>query len=361
MEILIGLGYIIILIIIFYFLAKICDRYFVKSLDIISNRLNLSEDVAGATLMAMGSSAPEFFTSMIAVFSTSEEVGAGTIVGSAIFNVLVIVGASAMVSTAFLQWKPIIRDLGVYVVAILLLLLTFFDGKIELWEAGLYVLFYGIYLLILAKWKKALNNKEKAEIEKKKEELKKLEENEEPEKESTNPIVKTLDQTLDKIFPDLDKKPELYWLTFTLSITLIGVLSFFMVETAVEFSHLIGIPAVIISLTVLAAGTSVPDLLSSIIVAKKGRGDMAVSNAVGSNNFDIMIGLGLPWLLYILFSGNSVSVGTENLTSSILLLFFTVISLLTLLILQKFKIGKPAGALLVGLYLIYVVYSLISY
>ncbi len=67
----------------------------------------------------------------------------------------------------------------------------------------------------------------------------------------------------------------------------------------------------IIALTILAGGTSIPDLLSSLIVAKKGKADMAVSNAVGSNIFDILICLGLPWMVYILRTGQSVQVGTE--------------------------------------------------
>ncbi len=101
--------YVLILIFVFYLLAKICDEYFVSSLDIIAKKWKLSEDVAGATLMAVGSSAPEFFTALIAVMKVgSEQVGAGTIVGSAIFNILVIVGASAVVATSFLSWKPVI-------------------------------------------------------------------------------------------------------------------------------------------------------------------------------------------------------------------------------------------------------------
>jgi len=84
---------------------------------------------------------------------------------------------------------------------------------------------------------------------------------------------------------------------------------------------------------------------------------MAVSNAVGSNVFDILIGLGFPWFLYVVVTGGSVLVGTENLFSSILLLFFTVVTLLFLLITQKFKMGFRSGYFLVGLYVLYVCYS----
>lgn len=352
--------YILGLIFIFYLLAKICDQYFVNSLDIISKRLRLSEDVAGATFMAMGSSAPEFFTALFAIFKVgSEQVGAGTIVGSAIFNILVIVGASAAVATAYLSWKPVIRDLLFYSLAIIVLLITFRDGTITLFEAGIYLLFYAGYLLLLINWKRIVGTSEK------KDELHDVHEALEEEeidiiKKNTifSPIVSTIDNTLAAIFPNLKKNPGSYIKVFITSIVSISFLSWVLVELAVLISHELGIPEVIIALTVLAGGTSIPDLLSSVIVAKQGRGDMAVSNAVGSNIFDIFICLGLPWFFYILFTGRGMAVSTENLISSIFLLFFTVISLLFLLLLRKFRISQRAGVALIFLYVCFLVYSI---
>ncbi|CAH2253158.1 sodium potassium calcium exchanger 3-like [Pelobates cultripes] len=80
----------------FYALAIVCDDFFVPSLEKISERLQLSEDVAGATFMAAGSSAPELFTSVIGVFITKGDVGVGTIVGSAVFNILCIIGVCGL-------------------------------------------------------------------------------------------------------------------------------------------------------------------------------------------------------------------------------------------------------------------------
>ena len=96
----------------FYLLAEVCEKYFVESLEKISIQLNLSRDAAGATLMAVGSSAPELFVSLMALFKPGEEaMGAGTIVGSAIFNILVIIGASVAVRKATVLWQPVIRDM----------------------------------------------------------------------------------------------------------------------------------------------------------------------------------------------------------------------------------------------------------
>lgn len=350
------------LVLIFYLLAKICDQYFVKSLDIISKRLRLPDDVAGATFMAMGTSAPEFFTATIALTKIgSENIGAGTIIGSAIFNILVIVGASAVVSTAFLKWKPVIRDMGFYVIAILVLLFTFRDGAITLIEAITYLGFYGIYIVILSQWGKFFPEKVKShKIERVVEGMKNEDEYLSHKKSLWARTVLLIDKTLSLIFPNLDRNPQLFWLTFVISIGLIIGLSWALVELAILFAHSVGIPEVIIALTILAAGTSVPDLLASLIVAKQKRGDMAVSNAVGSNTFDILICLGLPWLVYILFTGKSVTVATENLNSSILLLLFTVIAIIFVLIVQKFKIGRRAGYLLILIYIGYLIYAILS-
>ncbi len=354
--------YLIILVAVFYLLAKICDEYFVKSLDIFAKKLKLSEDVAGATFMAIGSSAPEFFTALIAIMKVgSEQLGAGTIVGSAIFNILVIVGASAVVATSFLSWKPVIRDMLFYIAAIIVLLLTFGDGKITFFEALIYLAAYAVYIILLANWRKWSGIREKDDVMEIVSDEMKDEENHMKKKRGLFAALERMTSfVLSKIFPDINQYPQKYVSVFIISIISIIVLSWVLVEVAVLLAHELGIPEVIIALTILAGGTSIPDLLSSLIVAKQGRGDMAVSNAVGSNIFDIFICLGLPWMIYILFTGNAMTVSTENLMSSIFLLFFTVISLMFLLIWQKFKIGPKAGYILLffyGGYLLYSVYA----
>jgi len=88
-----------------------------------------------------------------------------------------------------------------------------------------------------------------------------------------------------------------YLVTFFMSIVWIAVYAFFMVWIAIIFGDNLGIPQSVMGLTVLAMGTSVPDMISSVIVTLHGEGDMAVSSSIGSNIFDIGLGLPLPWLL----------------------------------------------------------------
>ena len=125
--------------------------------------LYFPSDVAGATLLAMGSSAPELFASTIAIFGlagASADVGSGTIVGSAIFNILIIIGVSALFKSVILQWKPVIRDLSFYVLTILLLLFAFRDGTITLIEAIMFVGLYAIYIYATINWKKWFDYKD---------------------------------------------------------------------------------------------------------------------------------------------------------------------------------------------------------
>ncbi|MCF7812752.1 calcium/sodium antiporter [Candidatus Gracilibacteria bacterium] len=340
------------LLLIFYWLAKICDEYFVGSLEIITQKLKISEDVAGASFMAVGSSAPELFTAIIALTKVgSENIGAGTIVGSAIFNVLVIIGASALVHKTLLNWRTIIRDVGFYMITLTLLLFTFWDGEITRNEAFWYLALYALYIFVLSQWKKWIPahfqvSQTRINAAEKKKSIAEY-------WAGLRWIEKGTNFLFSHLIPDPDKKRHLYGITFTISVVLIAILSWAMIELAVFLAHNFGIPQGIIALTVLAAGTSIPDLLSSIIASKRGAGDMAVSNALGSNTFDILIGLGLPWLIYIFWKGGTVDVGTENLFSSAILLFATVILFAAIAIGKRFQISKPEGIFLILIYIFY--------
>lgn len=344
---------VIILLISFYLLAIICDRYFVNSLDSIADKLHMNSDMAGATLMAIGTSAPELFISFISLFQPgNESIGAGTIVGSAIFNIFVIIGASALVKKAFIAWQPIVRDILFYSLSIIILIFSFKDGVITLFEASIFVILYVIYIFAVMKWRKILPYKEES-----KDIIDDLNEGIEKEiKKKT--IFRTLVYFIEKILDFIFPKLEHYILVFIISILMIAGLSWVLVESSVILAVALNIPSVIIGLTVLAIGTSIPDLMSSVIVAKQGRGGMAISNAIGSNIFDILIGLGLPWLFILIFTNKGITVVTDNLNISIILLFGTVVAILFLLIIKKWRIGKFSGYTMIILYIIYLIWAI---
>ena len=340
-------GSIIALIISFYLLSEISDRYFVVSLDKISERLNMSHDMAGATLMAIGSSAPELFVAIIAIFKPGGhgEIGIGTIVGSALFNLLVITGAVAMVRKTTLAWQPVVRDLVFYVISIVALFYVLNNGYVTIIEASGFIVLYIIYVWAVINWRKWFNYKvEKEEVEEEEEEI----------KEGWMKIFLPFDWLLKVIFP----KPKYYFTVFFISIAFIGALCLVLVESAIIISHILEVPEVVIALTVLAVGTSVPDMMSSVIVAKQGRGGMAVSNGIGSNIFDILIGLGLPWLIKSYLVDSDIVTNTEGLGISMVLLFVSVLVLLFALMIRRWRLTQGFGIVLISLYIIYVVYEI---
>eukprot|EP00815_Leptocylindrus_aporus_P009211 CAMPEP_0116063502 /NCGR_PEP_ID=MMETSP0322-20121206/8465_1 /TAXON_ID=163516 /ORGANISM="Leptocylindrus danicus var. apora, Strain B651" /LENGTH=633 /DNA_ID=CAMNT_0003549157 /DNA_START=47 /DNA_END=1945 /DNA_ORIENTATION=+ len=123
------------------------------------------------------------------------------------------------------------------------------------------------------------------------------------------------------------------YISFILSILWIGVFSFFMVRATEVIGATLGIPSVVMGLTFLAAGTSVPDLLSSVIVAKMGEGDMAVSSSIGSNIFDILVGLPIPWIAFTAWPNdkNIVEIGSDGISLSIVILLGMLVSIITII------------------------------
>ncbi|GMH88344.1 hypothetical protein TrST_g13962 [Triparma strigata] len=559
----------------FIALAIVCDEFFVPALEVISTKWKLSNDIAGATLMAAGGSAPELFTALTGTFEESA-VGFGTVVGSAVFNVMFVIGVCAVASSTPLEltWWPLARDCSYYAICLYILSVFMGDGEVYWYEALCLLGLYGGYVTIMAfnvqlhrfvlerilkmdsvtvemalaeeseddvsllkptgfraglysfmtgkgslaetagtaivtqitgdvneTFKKIDTNgngmievseignllKEVSGAKVSPEEVRKVMEQIDKEKrgeidlatftqwylsseqriesdvkqafdsfdsDSSGTLTKdevrsalkelngsavdasdveaairamsrgsihqnlenntvTFDQfkrfymdsdlaqrrmsvmeeqgataegikfsipsegdlgakvmfliTLPLIIfmypiPDVripGKDKYCYW-SFFLSISYIGVFSFYMVKWATVVGDTFHIPPVVMGLTFLAAGTSVPDLLSSVIVAKQGHGDMAVSSSIGSNIFDILVGLPFPWLLYTLYhSGDKhqnypVTVGAENLQISLFILIGMLMIVIGTIALFKWRMRKEMGYFYFCMYFIYV-------
>ncbi len=419
------------------------DDYFVPALERIVDDFSISEDVAGATFMAAGSSAPELFTSMISTLTEGDDLGIGTIVGSAVFNICVIIAVSAMFAPyqIRLDFRPLLRDSFFYIVSVgLMLVFVLFSssGKALWWEGLILLAAYVAYVLFMKfgnkPYMKLLEKKplkditmfdslengtfsgqttdsssaEDPDVEKVKDDdqlealdvvafqadmsLEEIVEDEKPENVKRFlevPLPSTVSEWIMFPFffpwrllfiwtvPDCSgnyypaewnfkvfgKTPPKWIGTFTISILWVMGISYIMVEAARIAGCFIGIPSAVMGLTFLAAGTSVPDALASISVVKKGRGDMAVSNAIGSNVFDVLIGLGLPWFVGGLIKSTGVDVTVKPLSSVVIpiaVLFAIIILLLLILPLFKWKLGKPLGWFLLAVYAAFVTYSLLN-
>ncbi|CAB1338881.1 unnamed protein product, partial [Coregonus sp. 'balchen'] len=147
-------------------------------------------------------------------------------------------------------------------------------------------------------------------------------------------------------------------LTFIGSITWIAVFSYLMVWWAHQVGETIGISEEIMGLTILAAGTSIPDLITSVIVARKGLGDMAVSSSVGSNIFDITMGLPVPWLIFSAMQGGvPVAVNSNGLFCAIVLLFIMLLFVIISIAACRWKMSRVLGLTMFMLYFVFLVLS----
>ncbi|XP_059861735.1 sodium/potassium/calcium exchanger 1 isoform X6 [Delphinus delphis] len=605
---------------VFVALAIVCDEYFVPALGVITDKLQISEDVAGATFMAAGGSAPELFTSLIGIFISHSNVGIGTIVGSAVFNILFVIGTCALFSREILNltWWPLFRDITFYILDLMMLILFFLDSLIVWWESLLLLLAYALYVFTM-KWNKQLElwvkkqlsrrpvpkvmalgdlsklasmltqgsslaslhnstirstiyqlifrsldtlgearpskdkeeeslNQEakakpqaKAESKPEEEEPAKLpevtvtpapapdvkgdqeedpgsqgdvaeaestgertdnevktpgegengeqsggeaqpegegeekgenesegdiqaerkgenesegdihaerkgddegegegeiqagedgemkgdegetgeqelnaenqdeakedekridgeeegdggesedeeeeeeegeeeeEEEEQEEEEEEEPLSLEWPETRQKqaiylfllpiVFPLWLTVPDVrrlearkfFVITFLGSIMWIAMFSYLMVWWAHQVGETIGISEEIMGLTILAAGTSIPDLITSVIVARKGLGDMAVSSSVGSNIFDITVGLPLPWMLFSFINGlQPVPVSSNGLFCAIVLLFLMLLFVISSIALCKWRMNKILGFTMFLLYFVFLIIS----
>ncbi|PAA73300.1 hypothetical protein BOX15_Mlig017989g1 [Macrostomum lignano] len=149
--------YIFLTIVTFIAVAIVCDDFFVPSLEVISEKLKLSEDVAGATFMAAGSSAPELFSSMSAVAMDSDA-GVGTIAGSAVFNILIIVSFSAAFTGKVLKldWRPLARDSFWYLTSVIYFIFMVMDSLTQIWEAVILLILYAMYIVTMVFNKKLM-------------------------------------------------------------------------------------------------------------------------------------------------------------------------------------------------------------
>ena len=374
-------------------LAIVCDEYFVPALERMSDVLGLSPDVAGATFMSAGSSAPELSTAVIGVFVAKDDIGVSGVVGSAVFNITLVIGVCALCArhSITLNWYSMCRDCFCYLIAVIVLIATIANRVITWYEATLFISLYVLYCVFMAfnpaieawatkslpvpdSWKSGGKEGENQEMETMEDGTKVAEGEEENKEEWKDPLIKplALDDGQWAVFswyvtlpfnylcvytiPNCNKpdKQNMYVPAFLISIVWICLYSYVMVWMITVIGFTLGIPDNVMGLTFIAAGVSVPDALGGISVVKDGHGDMAVSNAIGSNVFDILMCLGLPWFIktVILEPGTVVEVQHKGILYSTLTLFSTIVFLIGTSHANNFKMDKSFGIKLIIWYFI---------
>mmetsp|Transcript_45724 Transcript_45724/g.109573 ORF Transcript_45724/g.109573 Transcript_45724/m.109573 type:complete len:186 (-) Transcript_45724:28-585(-) len=161
--------------------------------------------------------------------------------------------------------------------------------------------------------------------------------------------------------PGMGGKVRWAIIEFMLSLVWIAGFSKALYECTIVCSNTVGIPPPVAGVTIIAAGTSVPDLLSSYIVARQGEGDMAVSSSIGSNIFDITVGLPIPWMLFSMVNnGESVVVRTRSIGFQVIILMVMLTSVVLSVMAMKWKMNKALGAVMFVLYFVFIALSLLQ-
>ena len=410
-------------------LMIVCDNFFGPALDVMVDKWSIDDDVAGATFMAAGGSAPELATSFMGRFVSKSDVGFGTIVGSAVFNVLFVIGLCALVvpgGEVPLTWWPLFRDCSYYIVGLAVLaVLVKGANSMNLWEAIVLFAMYIGYVTIMffnekletfftKLFKMEKNAKVRDDPKAVEVEGEKLEKGEggpdgaeeegggdgggdDDDDEWDDPwempdekpacvlwvVCLPLNAMLYGTLPDVARpgdKPgrtvpwmpageDWFIVTFFACLLWLIIFSYCMVVWVTIIGAVFGISDYIMGLTILASGTSIPDALSSMYMAKEGRGDMAISSSIGSNVFDILVGLPVPTIIkYIVVAaqGNNLNklarwnFDTTGIVFDTVLLLMMVALIVTSIMLTNWVLNIKLGTMMFLLYFIFLVVCILN-
>uniref|UniRef100_L7LW67 Putative k+-dependent ca2+/na+ exchanger nckx1 n=1 Tax=Rhipicephalus pulchellus TaxID=72859 RepID=L7LW67_RHIPC len=450
-------------------LAIVCDEYFVPCLERLSDALKISSDVAGATVMAVGTSSPELYSAIIGSFVTEGDIGVGTIVGSAVFNILgvtSVTGIYLLSTTAQLEWYPIVRDCLLYVASVSVLVVCIADSTVHWYEALSLLLLFCVYVLVMH-YNPQLKSLAVAQMDDIVAYMKTEKSAERPGKSKSSaapaagadapavsevaaPLLSTNhvsqspleftsavsvvgprsgsqarlgvatergyddvsggtrplmgperhaqavaleingDTEVDFVkppassetqsctekpgsrgclsrtwwlvtlpaslllcvtVPDCRRWPRLFPLTFIMAVVWIGLLSYLCAWMVTVIGYTLNIPDSVSGLTILAAGISVPEIITTVLIVKMGFGNMAFSNLIGSNIFDILFCLGLPWLVKTLCNtGGRLRINSGALTYTTLTLLGTTVLMLVTLCTARWRLNWRVGLVCLGLY-----------
>ncbi len=310
----------IVLLIIGLLVLVIAAEFFVRGASGLAARFGISPLVVGLTVVAFGTSAPELAVSLSAVAKGSPDLAVGNVVGSNIFNVLFILGLTALIAPLIVAQKLVRIDIPIMIGAAVLMWALTLDGRLGQIE-GL-VLFTGIVAYVmLAVWTARRESK----------------------------AVRT---EYAQANPSQRNKPV--WVTLLLLIVgLAGIVlgARWLVQGATGIATSLGVSDLIIGLTIVAAGTSLPEVATSVVAAVRGHRDIAVGNVVGSNIFNVLGILGVTAAL----APDGLTVAPSVLAFDIPVMLGVSIACLPVLI-SGLGISRSEGAALLAGYIAYTAY-----
>lgn len=299
---------------------------FVDGSSNVAKALKIPSLIIGLTLVSIGTSLPELSVSVNAALGGSADISYGNVIGSNIFNVFVVIGCSALFTPMIVDKNLKKYDIPILIGIYLLFFIFSFlisPNILSRFESIFFVLlFIGYIVFLVLRTKKQVKVGEVIE-------------------EKEDPVVKK-------------QKPKKMWVNIAyiiLGIVGIVVGGEFVVTTAENFALMIGMSELLVGLTIVAVGTSLPELVTSMVAAKKGENDIAVGNAVGSSIFNILLILGVASTIApIGFETNTIIDASIMLVSAIMVFVFA---------LKGSKINRIEGIILILIYALYLTYIIV--
>lgn len=339
----------------------------------IATRFGVSQMVIGLTIVAMGTSMPEFCVSMVSALKGTPDLAVGNVVGSNTLNTLLIVGCSALVAPIMVKRSSVKRDIPFAVVASLLMLLFCLDGAIGRVDAA--VLFAGFCLFMFVTLKYAKTTEEHAAAVATSgaamatAAAASTSVSETPTSQTSAPEASTSQNSAPEASTSQPSAPEasvsqpsapeasVASMLKAVVMLVVGLLcliagSNMFVDNASFVASSLGVSNAVIGLTIVAGGTSLPELATSMVSAKKGNSDIAIGNVIGSNVFNILMIIGITGLVKPMHIAGITTLDLIMMLASMLLMWFFCRT--------TYKVKRWEGAVLTIVYLAYLTWLIMN-
>lgn len=320
----------------------------------IATRFGVSQMVIGLTIVAMGTSMPEFCVSMVSALKGTPDLAVGNVVGSNTFNTLLIVGCSALVAPIMVKRSSVKRDIPFAVVASLLMLLFCLDGAIGRVDAAVLFAGFCLFMFVTLKYAKTTEGPTAAVATSGATTTAISEASSSETSSSEASSSETSDHEASSSEASQVSGTSMLKAVVMLVVGLLCLIagSNMFVDNASFVASSLGVSDAVIGLTIVAGGTSMPELATSMVSAKKGNSDIAIGNVIGSNVFNILMIIGITGLVKPMHIAGITTLDLIMMLASMLLMWFFCRT--------TYKVKRWEGAVLTIVYIAYLTWLVMN-
>lgn len=316
----------------------------------IATRFGVSQMVIGLTIVAMGTSMPEFCVSMVSALKGTPDLAVGNVVGSNTLNTLLIVGCSALVAPIMVKRSSVKRDIPFAVVASLLMLLFCLDGAIGRVDAAVLFAGFCLFMFVTLKYAKTTEGPAAAVATSGAATTTGISEASTSQASSSEASSSETSASEASQASGTSMLKAVVMLVVGLLCLIAGSNMF--VDNASFVASSLGVSDAVIGLTIVAGGTSMPELATSMVSAKKGNSDIAIGNVIGSNVFNILMIIGITGLVKPMHIAGITTLDLIMMLASMLLMWFFCRT--------TYKVKRWEGAVLTIIYLAYLTWLIMN-